>query len=57
MWKWRSELYPGGGAGVTYDIQRWLQVGADYSYLRLQSNFHESGYDVHRFGGTLTLQF
>ena len=55
--KWRSDLYVGASLGVAYDIRPWLQVGADYWYARRQSNFRESSYDVHRLGGTLTLQF
>lgn len=55
--KFRKDTLAGWGAGVDYDIQPWLRVGADYSHSRRNSNFNEFNFADDKIIGKITLQF
>lgn len=42
--KFREDIVLGWGAGIDYDIQKWLSVGAEYSHTRRDSTFDEFSY-------------
>jgi polysaccharide biosynthesis protein VpsM len=54
---WRYDEIYGAGLGIDYQIQRWLAVGADYSYTRRWSNFDEFDYEDNVVGAKVTLSF
>jgi hypothetical protein len=51
----RTDWLYGGGVGVDYQIQRWLGVGADYSFAERVSNFRGFDYTDHVLGVKVTL--
>lgn len=53
----REDIFWGLGAGVDYNIQPWLRVGADYSFTGRDSNFNEFDFDNHTVAARVTLQF
>ena len=55
--EWRQDEIYGGGLGVDYQIQRWLALGADYSYTRRFSNFDQFDYEDNVVGAKVTLSF
>ncbi|MBI1737068.1 MAG: outer membrane beta-barrel protein [Candidatus Rokubacteria bacterium] len=55
--KFREDVILGWGAGIDYDIQRWLSVGAEYSHTRRDSTFDEFSYKDDKFTAKVTLQF
>lgn len=55
--KFRKDTLSGWGAGVDYDIQPWLRVGAEYSHTRRISNFNEFNFADDKITGRITLQF
>ncbi|MEX2146681.1 MAG: outer membrane beta-barrel protein [Candidatus Rokuibacteriota bacterium] len=54
---WRRDEIYGAGLGLDYQIQRWLAVGADYTYTRRYSNFAEFDYEDNIVGAKVTLSF
>lgn len=55
--KFRNDATAGWGAGVDYDIQKWLRVGLEYLHTLRDSNFREFNFADDRVTGTITLQF
>ena len=55
--RFREDTILGWGAGIDYDIQKWLAVGAEYSHTRRDSTFNEFDYKDDKFTAKLTLQF
>lgn len=55
--KFRNDDLLGWGAGVVYDIQKWLRVGLEYSHTRRDSNFDTFDFADDKVAGTVTLQF
>lgn len=55
--KWRHDTLFGWGAGVDYDIQPWLRVGAEYSRTDRRSNFDVFQFVDDKITGKVTLQF
>lgn len=55
--KFRVDEILGWGAGIDYDIQKWLTVGAEYSHTRRESTFDEFNYKDDKFTAKVTLQF
>jgi hypothetical protein len=53
--RWREDWLLGAGLGVDYQIQRWLGVGADYSFSDRRSNFRDVDYTDHIVGLKITL--
>ncbi len=51
----RSDLLLGAGLGLDYQIQRWLGVGADYTFADRKSNFRNFDYTDHIIGVKITL--
>jgi hypothetical protein len=51
----RSDWITGLGLGVDYQIQRWLTVGADYTFTDRKSNFSGFDYTSHVIGVKVTL--
>ena len=51
----RVDWLLGAGLGVDYQIQRWLGVGADYSFSNRTSNFQNLDYTDHVLGLKITL--
>jgi hypothetical protein len=54
---WRHDEIYGAALGLDYQIQRWLAVGADYSYTRRYSNFDQFDYEDNVVGAKVTLSF
>jgi uncharacterized protein (PEP-CTERM system associated) len=54
---WREDLYYAAGAGIDYDIQRWLRVGLEYLFTGRDSNFQLFDFADHRVGVKATVQF
>jgi hypothetical protein len=54
--RFRKDTIIGWGAGVGYDIQRWLRVGLDYFHTTRDSNFNSSDFKDDRIAATVTLQ-
>jgi hypothetical protein len=54
---WRTDWIAAGTLSVEYTIQRWLTVGADYTYTRRTSNFDNFEYKDDLVGGRVTLSF
>ena len=50
----RSDFLLGAGLGLDYQIQRWLGVGADYTFSDRQSNFRNFDYTDHILGVKIT---
>lgn len=44
-------------AGLSYRIQRWLAVGADYAFTNRNSNFNDFDFDDHRVSAIVTFTF
>ena len=55
--KFRDDTSLGWGATVTYEIQKWLTLGADYSHSQRDSNFVTSSFKDEKIAATLSLQF
>lgn len=55
--KFRNDVLLGWGAGVQYDIQKWLGVGAEYSHNRRDSNFSTFDYTDDKVAAKVSLQF
>lgn len=53
----RNDILLGWGAGMRYGIGRWLQVGAEYSHTRRNSNFKEFDFEDDKIAATITLKF
>jgi hypothetical protein len=53
--RWREDILGGAGFGADYQIQRWLGVGADYSFSDRRSNFRNFDYTDHVLGVRITL--
>jgi hypothetical protein len=53
----RTDLLMGFGAGVEYQIQRWLGFSADYSWTERNSNFDLNDYTNQVFGVKATFSF
>jgi hypothetical protein len=51
----RSDFLLGAGLGLDYQIQRWLAVGADYTFGDRKSNFRNFDYTDHVIGVKVTL--
>jgi hypothetical protein len=51
----RTDWITGLGLGVDYQIQRWLAVGADYTFTDRKSNFSGFDYTSHVIGVKVTL--
>ena len=54
---WRSDELVGASLGVDYQIQRWLGVGADYTFTRRNSNFDNLDFKSDVVGAKVTLSF
>jgi hypothetical protein len=54
--KARQDTFLGWGGGISYDIQRWLRVGADYVHTLRSSNFRVFDYQDDRLSLFATLQ-
>ena len=54
---WRQDDFLAAGGGITYAIQRWLQVGLDYVRTSRHSNFSSFNFVDERVSGRVTVQF
>lgn len=55
--RFRKDTIIGWGAGVGYDIQRWLRVGLDFLHTNRDSNFNQFSFTDDKVAATVTLQF
>lgn len=51
----RIDFNYGGGVSVRYDLQKWIQLGADYDFSRRDSNFNQFDFDDNRVSFSVTL--
>jgi hypothetical protein len=54
---YRQDLLAGWAAGIDYDIQRWLRLGAEYAHVVRDSNFREFNYADDKITAKITVQF
>lgn len=54
--KTRQDTLLGWGGGFSYEIQRWLRVGADYAHTARFSNFRTFNYQDDKLSFFVTLQ-
>jgi hypothetical protein len=54
--KYRQDTFLAWGGAVSYDIQKWLRVGADYIHTLRSSNFKVFDYQDDKVGVFATLQ-
>lgn len=54
---WRSDELVGASLGADYQIQRWLGVGADYTFTQRNSNFNNFDFKSDVVGAKITLSF
>jgi hypothetical protein len=55
--RFREDWLFGWGAGIDYEIQKWLRVGAEYSHTRRHSNFDSFNFKDDKITARATLQF
>lgn len=55
--RFRNDLLLGWGAGIEYELQKWLRLGLDYSHSRRVSNFKDFNSSDDKVAATVTLQF
>jgi hypothetical protein len=54
---WRQDEIYGFSLALDYQIQRWLGIGADYTYTRRTSNFDNFQFKNDIVGGKVTVSF
>jgi hypothetical protein len=55
--KFRLDTLLGWGAGLEYELQRWLRLRVDYSHAQRTSNFDEFSFSDDRLLASITLHY